>query len=260
MSTQARSWLELKNKLHLELVRVVDWRRAATLDPRALRLELRLVVERLLDRLNPLVNRLERERTIEEVLADAVGFGLLEAYFGDDRVQEIWVEGPDKIRVRCGDAILSAQFSFQSRDQLYLITERLLKASGQTLDPAPGSVVEREETPPNFILTARFPTSRQESPTLHFRRLRPAVVPAVAPALVPPRLPPHELRLFVRFVKACFNAGIDDLIAADEATLRPLAEQAVNDFLVSAEHSVPAEERERLVTLMLLEARRSDVG
>jgi pilus assembly protein CpaF len=71
--------MELKNHLHATLVRLIDPRRVANLKgPGVLRLELRLVVERLIDELDPLLNRMERERTILEVVADAVGFGPLE--------------------------------------------------------------------------------------------------------------------------------------------------------------------------------------
>jgi hypothetical protein len=193
---------------------------------------------------------MEREYTIEQIVADAVGFGPLEMLFADDRVAEIRVEGPDRIMVRRGESFEKADVAFRSLEHLYLIAGRLLGTEGTWSEPAPNSVVERD-VPADFQMTARFPATALEAPSLHFRRLRPAVEPVPIPA---PRLPRREQQLFVAFVKACWGVGVDDLQAADEARLRPVAEQVVDEFL--AEEGVPdAEERKRLVVLILNEAR-----
>jgi pilus assembly protein CpaF len=252
-ASPSKTWKDLKDYLHARLVAVVDWRKAARLsDPAILRREVRLVVERLLDEANPLLNLMEREATILHVVADALGLGPLEMLFGDDRVQEIRVDGPDRILVRRGGAFEPADvtFLFRSLEQLYLISGRLLAEGGEPADPAPSSVIERE-APANFWLTARFPATRQEPPRLHFRRLRPAVPPVSLP---PPRLPPRELRVFVRFVRACYAAGLDDLLAAQQADLQRVAREVVQDFLAEG-GPVNTEERDRLVAVLVQEAR-----
>jgi len=224
MPPAQRSWMELKDYLHARLVSVIDLHMLASLtDPAVVRHEVRLVVERLLDVEEPLFNRVERETTIEAFVADALGFGPLEWLFDDDRVQEVRTDGPATLVCRGADFEPSC-VPFRDEHQLRLITRRLL---GHDETAFVSRVIEWE-MPENFWLTVRFGATPWQPPALHFRRLRPNVPPAVIP---PPRLPPRELRAFVRFVKACHAAGIDDLLTAEEVTLRPLAERTVDDFL-----------------------------
>src|ERR1700738_5028902 len=63
-----KSFEELKRLIHGKLVDKLDLSRVSDLEGETLRREIRLVVERLCDTENPLLNRMERERLIDEVL------------------------------------------------------------------------------------------------------------------------------------------------------------------------------------------------
>src|SRR6516165_11609806 len=63
-----KSFEELKRIIHSKLVDKLDLSRVSDLAGETLRREIRLVVERLCDTENPLLNRMERERLIDEVL------------------------------------------------------------------------------------------------------------------------------------------------------------------------------------------------
>src|SRR5580700_6312266 len=71
----AKSFEELKRLIHGKLVDKLDLSRVSDLEGETLRREIRLVVERLCDTENPLLNRMERERLIDEVLDETFGFG-----------------------------------------------------------------------------------------------------------------------------------------------------------------------------------------
>src|SRR5262245_60783532 len=73
-----KSFEELKRLIHSKLVDKLDLSRVSDLAGDTLRREIRLVVERLCDTENPLLNRMERERLIDEVLDETFGFGPLE--------------------------------------------------------------------------------------------------------------------------------------------------------------------------------------
>src|SRR5919204_78496 len=72
-----KSFEELKRLIHGKLVDKLDLSRVSDLEGETLRREIRLVVERLCDTENPLLNRMERERLIDEVLDETFGFGPL---------------------------------------------------------------------------------------------------------------------------------------------------------------------------------------
>ena len=77
METGQGDFEELKRLIHGKLVDKLDLSRLGDLEGDTLRREIRLVVEHLCDTENPLLNRSERERLIEEVLDETFGFGPL---------------------------------------------------------------------------------------------------------------------------------------------------------------------------------------
>jgi len=253
MRPPGRTWTDLKVYLQARFVRLVDWNKARSLDDRqTAERALREIVERLVDEENVLINLMERERLVDEVLDEVLGFGPLHALLADNKVQEIRVEGPDQIHVRCGEYFTASEICLRSLEQLYVICGRLLGTFDRPFELATNCVVERTETPPNFFLTAHFPASQQQSPRLHFRRLRPTFVP---PPLREPRLPVRDRRVLLHFLNTCQTAGIKNLCQAEEPKLRALAEQVVGEFLAKEDATVAADERDRLVALLLYEAR-----
>src|SRR5215510_10375568 len=95
----AKSFEDLKRLIHGKLVDKLDLSRVSDLAGDTLRREIRLVVERLCDTENPLLNRMERERLIDEVLDETFGFGPLEMLLKDPTISDILVNGPHKVFV-----------------------------------------------------------------------------------------------------------------------------------------------------------------
>ncbi len=69
----------LKRHIHIQLVDRLDMNRVSEMDPKNLRNEIRTIVEHLCDIENPLLNRNERQRLVNEILDETFGFGPLEA-------------------------------------------------------------------------------------------------------------------------------------------------------------------------------------
>ncbi len=91
---------ELKRRIHGKLVDKLDLSRVSDLEGDTLRREIRLVVEHLCDTENTLLNRIERERLIDEVLDETFGLGPLELLLKDPTISDILINGPKKIYCR----------------------------------------------------------------------------------------------------------------------------------------------------------------
>src|SRR5947207_527853 len=74
-----KSFEDLKRHIHGKLVEKLDFTRVKDLQSDALRKDIRRVIEHLCDTENPLLNRMERERLIDEILDETLGFGPPEA-------------------------------------------------------------------------------------------------------------------------------------------------------------------------------------
>src|SRR2546422_9921817 len=80
-----KSFEDLKRLIHGKLVDKLDLSRVSDLQGDTLRREIRLVVERLCDTENPLRNRMERERLIDEGVDETFGFGATERLLKEPR-------------------------------------------------------------------------------------------------------------------------------------------------------------------------------
>ncbi len=129
-----KSFEELKRLIHGKLVEKLDLSRVSDLEGETLRREIRLVVERLCDTENPLLNRMERERLIDEVLDETFGFGPLEVLLKDPTVSDILVNGPKKVYVERRGKMEKTDVAFRDNDHLLQIIDRIVSKVGRRVD------------------------------------------------------------------------------------------------------------------------------
>src|SRR6266498_1261303 len=130
----SKSFEELKRLIHGKLVDKLDLSRVSDLEGDTLRREIRLVVERLCDTENPLLNRMERERLIDEVLDETFGFGPLEMLLKDPTISDILVNGPHKVIVERRGKMEKTDVKFRDNDHLLQIIDRIVSKVGRRVD------------------------------------------------------------------------------------------------------------------------------
>jgi len=129
-----KSFEELKRLIHGKLVDKLDLSRVSDLAGDTLRREIRLVVERLCDTENPLLNRMERERLIDEVLDETFGFGPLEVLLKDPTISDILVNGPYKVYVERRGKLEKTDVKFRDNEHLLQIIDRIVSKVGRRVD------------------------------------------------------------------------------------------------------------------------------
>jgi hypothetical protein len=239
------SWEDLRNFLHRRLVDILagaiaDGKRLEGLPP----VEFRLVVERLVDTENPLCNRMERERLIDEVLDDAFGFGPLGYLFNDDRVSEILVQAPDRIEVRRNGRLELAEAWHRFRDveQLRLIIDRLARWAGVG---GPVAQLPIETILPNgFHMRADLLPTPYQSPMLFFWRELPKPEPH-------PVLSHHAQRILVQVVKTLHASGVADIRGMSAEAVRQAAVTATRLYDEDQQLQFDDGHKERLVNEVL---------
>src|SRR5436309_7734619 len=129
-----KNFEDLKRLIHGKLVDKLDLSRVSDLAGDTLRREIRLVVERLCDTENPLLNRMERERLIDEVLDETFGFGPLAVLLKDPTAGDIQVNGPHKIYVERRGKLEKTDVKFRDNDHLLQIIDRIVSKVGRRVD------------------------------------------------------------------------------------------------------------------------------
>src|SRR5712692_849596 len=163
-----KSFEELKRLIHGKLVDKLDLSRVSDLDLDSLRRELRLVVERLCDTENPLLNRMERERLIDEVLDEVLGFGPLEILLKDPTISDILINGPFKIFVERRGKMEKSDVKFRDNEHLMQIIDRIVSKVGRRVDETSPMVDAR--LPDGSRVNAIIPPLALDGATVSIRR------------------------------------------------------------------------------------------
>src|SRR5262245_19050632 len=129
-----KNYDELKRQIHARLVERLDFTRVKDLNSDALRRDIRRVIEHLCDTENPLLNRMEREKLIEEVLDETLGFGPLEPLLKDPTISDILVNGPKKVYVERRGKLEETEVTFRDNDQLMQTIGRIVPKVGRRVD------------------------------------------------------------------------------------------------------------------------------
>src|SRR5215469_4466117 len=164
----AKSFEELKRIIHAKLVDKLDLSRVSDLAGETLRREIRLVVERLCDTENPLLNRMERERLIDEVLDETFGFGPIEVLLKDPTISDILVNGPHKVYVERRGKMEKTDVKFRDNDHLLQIIDRIVSKVGRRVDETSPMVDAR--LPDGSRVNAIIPPLALDGPSMSIRR------------------------------------------------------------------------------------------
>ncbi|MCS6852825.1 MAG: CpaF family protein [Gemmataceae bacterium] len=163
-----KSFEELKRHIHSKLVEKLDLSKVSDLAGDTLRREIRLVVERLCDTENPLLNRMERERLIDEVLDETFGFGPLEMLLKDPTISDILVNGPYTVYVERRGKLEKTDVKFRDNDHLLQIIDRIVSKVGRRVDETSPMVDAR--LPDGSRVNAIIPPLALDGPAMSIRR------------------------------------------------------------------------------------------
>jgi pilus assembly protein CpaF len=166
--TQQQDFDTLKRLIHSKLVDKLDLTRLGELQGDNLRREIRLVVEHLCDTENPLLNRSERERLIEEVLDETFGFGPLEILMKQEGVADIMINGPKNVFVEKNGRIQKSDVCFRDNEHLLQILDRIVSRVGRRVDETSPMVDAR--LPDGSRLNAIIPPLALDGPSLTIRK------------------------------------------------------------------------------------------
>jgi pilus assembly protein CpaF len=159
---------ELKRLIHGKLVDKLDLTRLGDLEGDTLRREIRLVVEHLCDTENPLLNRSEREKLIEEVLDETFGFGPLEALLKEEGVADIMINGPKNVFLEKQGRIQRSKVTFRDNDHLMQILDRIVSKVGRRIDETTPMCDAR--LPDGSRVNAVIPPLALDGPAITIRR------------------------------------------------------------------------------------------
>src|SRR5437660_112473 len=240
---------ELKRLIHSKLVDKLDLSRVSDLAGDTLRREIRLVVERLCDTENPLLNRMERERLIDEVLDETFGFGPLEVLLKDPTISDILINGPKKIYIERRGKLEKSDIVFRDDRHVMQIIDRIVSKVGRRIDESSPMVDAR--LPDGSRVNAIVPPLALDGPAISIRRF--GTGPLSVDALVELRsVSPEMMQLLSAAVKARISILISGGTGAGKTTFLNMLSQYIpqSERLVTIEDAAELQlAQENLVRL-----------
>lgn len=169
------SMADLRRKAQARIADRVDPIRNKHKPLSLLRLEARKVAEQYFEVECPALPKAERDRLIEDTLAEAAGVSQIEELFRDPAVREVVVLGPGQVLAHKGEAWVPAGVRFRDDEQLRAVLNRFAE-SGEGLSGGPPMTGGADVRLPNgFRMMAILPPdATRVCPMVLFTRPAPA--------------------------------------------------------------------------------------
>jgi pilus assembly protein CpaF len=205
--------------------------------------QMRQMIETLFNQVlaeeNLLYTRSTRQRLLEWVIADIIGYGPLEPLLGDTTITEIMVNGPKRIYIERHGKTEITNVSFENDSHLMRIIDRIVSPIGRRVDESSPMVDAR--LPNGFRVNATIPPLSLDGPLLTIRKF--ATTPYTAQDLIANGTLTPDL---VTFLKASAEARINVIISGGTGTGKTTLLNVISAFIPNWERVITIEDTSEL--------------
>ncbi|MFO7718105.1 MAG: CpaF family protein [Thermodesulfobacteriota bacterium] len=234
-------YFELKTKIHDRLLDLVDISKLESIDPEVLRNQLRVMVDRILrepGQQMPL-NLQEKERLINEIPDEVLGYGPLEPLLQDPTVSDILVNTYRRIYVERFGKIEPTDARFKDDDHLMRIIDKIVSSVGRRIDESSPTVDARLAD--GSRVNAIIPPLALDGPMLSIRRF--AVVPLEMEDLIKFNTIPSQI---AEILKGILHCRLNVLISGGTGSGKTTFLNVLSRFIPGHERIVTIEDSAEL--------------
>ncbi|MGQ9555513.1 MAG: CpaF family protein [Anaerolineae bacterium] len=235
-------YVSIKNKVQLQLIAQQSGRRATdptALDPVQLREEIRELFDRAVSESGIIVNRSQREQLLEQIVAEILGYGPIDAFLHDDSITEIMVNGPKQVYIERKGKLYETNVTFQDDEHVIRIIQRIISPLGRRIDESSPMVDAR--LPDGSRVNAVIPPLAIDGPTINIRKF--ARIPFTVQDLIIFGTVTPEL---IQFLEACVKGRLNIIISGGTGTGKTTLLNVISGFLPDAERIVTIEDAAEL--------------
>jgi len=239
MTTDSAEYERIKKALHAELLETLDFEQVSS-TPReelAQRLRETLTVE-VENRSLPL-NRLERERLVEEILDDILGLGPLEPLLKDPDISDILINGSEKVYIEKKGLLQRIDVRFNDNRHLMQVVERIVSGVGRRVDETSPMVDARLSDGSRF--NAIIPPLALDGPMVSIRRFGQRAITAedlVAFGSAP--------RPVVDVLRGCVRSKLNIIISGGTGSGKTTLLNVLSSFIPDGERIITIEDSAEL--------------
>ncbi|HET6700446.1 MAG TPA: CpaF family protein [Gemmatimonadaceae bacterium] len=124
---------DVRIKLQTRIINNLD-PRLDLADAKAVRSSIEEMFNKFIDEEGVVVTRVERQKMLESILDEILGFGPIEPLLKDDTITEVMVNGPFRCYVERKGKLQLSDVTFQSDEHVMRIVERIIAPIGRRVD------------------------------------------------------------------------------------------------------------------------------
>lgn len=242
------TYQDMKNRVQNKLLSTMDTSMDVT-KLAEVRRTIQELFEQILSEENVVLSRNERSRMYEQIAAEILGFGPLQALLEDDSITEVMVNGSKSIYIERRGKISRAPLSFENNEHVMRIIERIVAPLGRRVDESSPFVDAR--LPDGSRVNAIIPPLSLVGPVITIRKF--ARNPITVDQLIQfGTLTPESIQLLDACVKARLNVVISGGTGSGKTTLLNILSQFIpnDERIITVENAAELQLRqEHVVTL-----------
>lgn len=238
-TTDSAEYERIKKALHAELLETLDFEQVSSTPRDELAQRLRDTLTAEVENRSLPLNRLERERLVEEILDDILGLGPLEPLLKDPDITDILINGYDNIFVEKKGLLQRSDTRFNDNRHLMQVVERIVSGVGRRVDETSPMVDAR--LPDGSRFNAIIPPLALDGPMVSIRRFAARAITAddlVAFGSVP--------RPVMEVLRGCVKSKLNMLISGGTGSGKTTMLNVLSGFIPDGERIITIEDSAEL--------------
>jgi pilus assembly protein CpaF len=237
--TDSAEFEQIKKNLHNEIIDQLDYEKVGRTPREELAKQLRVTLTSLVENRSLPLNRLERERLVEEILDEILGLGPLETLLRDPQISDILINGHDTIYVEKKGRLQRVDTKFNDNAHLMQIIDRIVSAVGRRVDETTPMVDARLQDGSRF--NAIIPPLALDGPVVSIRRF--GTVPITADDLIAFGSVPKPM---MQVLHGCIKSALNVVISGGTGSGKTTFLNVLSSFIPSDERIITIEDAAEL--------------
>jgi len=209
------------------------------INPDSMRPKIESVFNQVLVDENLLYNLDTRQKMLEWIMADILGYGPIEPLLNDPDITEVMVNGYNQVYVERFGLIEPTNVKFEDNAHVMRVIDRIVSPIGRRVDESSPMVDAR--LPNGYRVNATIPPLSMTGPILTIRKF--ATRPFTAQDLVTNLTMSMQL---VNFLKACVEARVNIVVSGGTGTGKTTLLNVLSSFIPDGERVITIEDTAEL--------------
>lgn len=232
-------WKDFKNQVHHDVIQTLGTSETENVDSETLHPIIEEIFEKKIEIQGITISRIDRQRLIQQILDEILGFGPITPLLNDPDINEVMVNGPRQIYVERKGKLELVPITFYDDQHVLHIIEKIVAPLGRRIDESQPMVDAR--LPDGSRVNAIIPPLALNGPTLTIRKF--AKDPFKVEDLIRFGTLTQEM---AKFLEACVNSRLNIIVSGGTGSGKTTTLGVLSGYIPEDERIITIEDAAEL--------------